>query len=104
MSIQTWKRLCAEQLHAAHHNTEPTATLLVLPDWSQRSNTAYMRWLREQPQYCHTLALIKRQYFRFSRPDVWQGGEEYTSHPAWNVRVLPVANKAALLQQCHACW
>jgi hypothetical protein len=85
-------------VYAAHHNTEPTATLLVLPDWSQRSNTAYMRWLREQPQYCHTLALIKRQYFRFSRPDAWQGGEELTNQPAWNVRVLLVANKAALLQ------
>jgi hypothetical protein len=27
-------------VYAAHHSHEPTGTLLVLPDWTQRSNTA----------------------------------------------------------------
>jgi hypothetical protein len=45
-------------VQSAASASEPTATVLVLPDWSMESNTAYWQWLTAAPDYCHELASI----------------------------------------------
>jgi ribonuclease HI len=79
-------------VHSAASTREPTVTVLVLPDWSVESNTAYRRWLAEAPSYCHGWASITSRCFQFRDIDAWKGAPEHNGHQRWGVSVLLVAN------------
>jgi GrpB-like predicted nucleotidyltransferase (UPF0157 family) len=67
-------------VQSAASTSEPTATVLVLPDWSAvESNTAYRKWLTAAPDYCHELASITSRCLKFQDIDAWRGLPHTTS-------------------------
>jgi hypothetical protein len=81
-------------VHSAASTDTPTATVLILPDWSVYSNTSYRRWIRAAPEHCHELVNITNRCFRFQDVDAWKGCPTHHDHPKWGVTVLLVANAA----------
>lgn len=49
--------------------TTPTYTILILPAWTEGSNTSYTTWLKTHPELCHKIATFSRHHFQFMVPD-----------------------------------
>jgi hypothetical protein len=79
-------------VQSAASASEPTVTVLVLPDWSVESNTAYRKWMTAAPDFCHELANITSRCFKFRDIDAWRGLPAHHEHQRWGVTVLLVAN------------
>jgi hypothetical protein len=82
-------------LWSARKTEVPTLTVMVLPAWTDASNTAYMRWLTEYPHNAKHLVQIPRKCFKFVKPTAWAEPEDkMAGHPKWDVNILLVGNKA----------
>jgi ribonuclease HI len=82
-------------VHSASAAHEPTATVLILPSCPLDSATAYTRWVRDAPEYCHELVKINASCYRHGRTDAWKGGPKLHDHRRHGMTVLLVANEAA---------
>jgi ribonuclease HI len=81
-------------LKSATLASTPTMTVLVLPAWTERSNTSYMKWVRMYPSMTKVLMKIPRKCFKFTTPDAnLCPGKEMAGHPKWDVHILLVGNK-----------
>ena len=82
-------------LHSALTSELPTGTLLVLPDWTGYSNTAYAKWLKSHPRQCITIATVAKDWFRFTTPEEWRGGKRFSGTLKWGVKLVFICNEQA---------
>ncbi len=87
-------------VYSALRSKQPTLTLLLLPDWSETSNTAYNKWYKMQPNIVRTVATIPRKLFKFSKPMFLSPEDEFAGNPRWDVKVMIVANVAGYDKYC----
>ena len=86
---------------ALYQLDKPVLTILVLPEWTGRSNTSYNRWLTDYPDMVKKVITIPGKWFRFMKPTQFKDEELYAGHPKWSVNLLMVANKAGYDKYCH---
>jgi ribonuclease HI len=79
-------------VHSAASTDVPTATVMILPDWSIDASTAYRRWIKAAPAHCLELVKVNGRCFRFQEVDAWKGCPTHHDHPPWGVTILLVAN------------
>jgi ribonuclease HI len=83
-------------VHSAKIASEPTLTLFVLPAWAEGSNTAYLKWLRKEPEICRHVMTVPRKSFKFMPPQMETLGLSPTDAdtPKWDVNFVLVGNAA----------
>ena len=88
-------RNMAYAIDSCLHSDQPVLCAHILPAWTDRSNTSYMTWVREFPDYCLHLLQIPSRYFRFVRPTTYEGtNDTYAANPKWDVNIILAGNKA----------
>jgi hypothetical protein len=51
----------------------PTATLIFLPNWENKSINAYKALVRDNPKYCTTLGFIPKAKLTYAMQTSWKG-------------------------------
>lgn len=85
-------------LASAANTTDATATIFILPAWSQSSHTTYLRWQQEHPEHVKLLMRVPKNCFKFLTPDAWRDNHTTAGHPKWDVNFLVVANSEGMTE------
>ena len=77
-------------LASATETKDPSLTAFVLPYWDMDAYRQY----RNNP-LVHLLLRVPKKQFRFKKPDFRRAdGDDYASHPGWDVNIFIVSNEA----------
>jgi len=80
-------------LRSAMCSELPTATLIFLPNWENKSINAYKALVRDNPKYCTTLGFIPKTRLTYAMPTLWKGVQQNFSIHTWSMDIIAVCNK-----------